>query len=86
MMGKIPIADDYDAMAMALPEGIDYEEYVIATYFAEVSANMGVSLKLAQAIAIEQSTGTWVNVPGETPEVRKRLVATVVSISMFPYF
>jgi len=83
-MGKIPVADDYDAMAMALPEGIDFEEYVIATYFAEVSANMGVSLKVAQAIAIEQSTGTWVNVPGETPEVRKRHVAKVVSISQFP--
>ncbi|MHA1266694.1 MAG: RuBisCO large subunit C-terminal-like domain-containing protein [Candidatus Helarchaeota archaeon] len=79
-----PVPDDYPSMAMALPEGVDFEEYVIATYFGEVSANMGISWKVAQAIAIEQSTGTWVAVPGETPEVRRRHVAKVLSISQIP--
>ncbi|NVM55624.1 MAG: ribulose 1,5-bisphosphate carboxylase [Candidatus Helarchaeota archaeon] len=83
-MSKKVEPDDYEAMAMALPEGIDFEEYVIATYYGEINANMGVSLKVAQAIAIEQSTGTWVAVPGETPEVRKRHVAKVISISQLP--
>ncbi|MHA1650155.1 MAG: RuBisCO large subunit C-terminal-like domain-containing protein [Candidatus Helarchaeota archaeon] len=83
-MSKIPEPDDYEAMAMALPEGVDYEEYIIATYYGELPSNMGVSWKLAQAIAIEQSTGTWTPVPGETPEVRKRHVAKVVSLSQLP--
>ncbi len=83
-MAEIPEKDDYPSMAMALPEGVDFEEYVVATYFAEVSANMGVSWKVAQAIAIEQSTGTWVCVPGETPEVRRRHVAKVLSVSQIP--
>jgi 2,3-diketo-5-methylthiopentyl-1-phosphate enolase len=83
-MSEKPVPDDYPSMAMALPEGVDYEEYVIGTYFGEVSANMGISWKVAQAIAIEQSTGTWVCVPGETAEVRRRHVAKVLSVSQIP--
>ncbi|MHA1359131.1 MAG: RuBisCO large subunit C-terminal-like domain-containing protein [Candidatus Helarchaeota archaeon] len=83
-MADKPVPDDYPSMAMALPEGVDFEEYVIATYFGEVPANMGISWKLAQAIAIEQSTGTWVAVPGETPEVRRRHVAKVLSVTQIP--
>ncbi|TFG04476.1 MAG: ribulose 1,5-bisphosphate carboxylase [Promethearchaeota archaeon] len=83
-MSEKPTPDDYPSMAMALPEGVDFEEYVVATYFGEISANMGISWKVAQAIAIEQSTGTWVCVPGETPEVRRRHVAKVLSVSQIP--
>jgi 2,3-diketo-5-methylthiopentyl-1-phosphate enolase len=40
--------------------------------------------KLAPMLAIEQSTGTWVPVPGETPEVRRRHVAKVIGCYEIP--
>jgi 2,3-diketo-5-methylthiopentyl-1-phosphate enolase len=36
------------------------------------------------ALAVEQSTGTWVAVPGETPEVRRRHVAKVLGVYELP--
>jgi len=41
---------------------------------------------VAHAAAIEQSTGTWTMVPGETVEVRKRHVAKVIGIYEVPYY
>ena len=65
---------EIESLPIALPDGVDYEEYIIGTYM--VSFPSGVPIpRLAPALAIEQSTGTWVPVPGETPEVRCRHVA-----------
>ena len=41
-------------------------------------------VKKISSIAIEQTTGTWVAVPEETPEVREKHVAKVVSIYEVP--
>ena len=88
---KPPWAEDevcelgpYDAEPYALPEGIDYEKHVIATYYVEFPKELDV-VSLAPVIAIEQSTGTWTPVPGETPEVRARHVAKVVNVFEAPY-
>ena len=43
----------------ALPDGVDYDEYVIATYLACFAAEVPIPL-LSMALAVEQSTGTWV--------------------------
>ncbi len=67
----------------ALPDGIDYDEYIIATYLASFAAEVPIPL-LAMALAIEQSTGTWVPVPGETPEVRCRHIAKVLGVYELP--
>ncbi len=67
----------------ALPDGVDYDEYVIATYLASFPAEVPIPL-LSMALAIEQSTGTWVPVPGETPEVRRRHVAKVLGVYEVP--
>jgi len=40
--------------------------------------------KLAPAFAVEQSTGTWVPVPGETPEVKRRHLAKVIGVYEIP--
>jgi 2,3-diketo-5-methylthiopentyl-1-phosphate enolase len=40
--------------------------------------------RLSLALAIEQSTGTWVAVPGETPEVRCQHVAKVIGVYEVP--
>lgn len=68
---------------VALPEGIDQGEYVLATYLVSFPAGIPVP-KLAPALAIEQSTGTWVPVPGETPEVRVKHIAKVIGVYEVP--
>ncbi|MBU1671005.1 MAG: ribulose 1,5-bisphosphate carboxylase [Actinobacteria bacterium] len=73
----------YDADPYALPEGIDFETHVIATYYVEFPKQLDV-VTLAPVIAIEQSTGTWTPVPGETPEVRARHIAKVVNVFEAP--
>lgn len=74
---------DVASLPIALPEGLERDEYLIATYL--VSFPKGVPVpQLAPALAIEQSTGTWLPVPGETPEVRRRHVAKVVGVYEVP--
>lgn len=76
--------EELEAQPEALPEGVDPEEYVIATYFLSLPSALD-PWDVARALAIEQSTGTWVPVPGETPEVRKKHVAKVVGLYETPY-
>ncbi|MBI4730046.1 MAG: ribulose 1,5-bisphosphate carboxylase [Acidobacteria bacterium] len=68
---------------VALPEGVDFEEYIVATYLAAYPAAVPLP-KLAPFLAVEQSTGTWVPVPGETPEMRARHVAKVIGVYEVP--
>jgi len=72
-------------LPMALPDGIDYNEYIIATYLGSFPAEVPIPL-LSMALAVEQSTGTWVPVPGETAEVRRRHVAKVLGVYEVPDF
>jgi 2,3-diketo-5-methylthiopentyl-1-phosphate enolase len=74
---------DLNALPVALPEAVDYEGYILATYLAQYPAKIDVH-RLAPAMAIEQSTGTWVPVPGETAEVRACHVAKVVGVHEAP--
>jgi hypothetical protein len=63
---------------LALPEQIAEDgSYVIATYYLETSVETEIVSKIS-AIAVEQTTGTWVPVPEETPEMREKHVAKVV--------
>jgi 2,3-diketo-5-methylthiopentyl-1-phosphate enolase len=68
---------------VALPEGVDYNEYIVATYLVSYHKIIPVP-RLSLALAIEQSTGTWVAVPGETPEVRCQHVAKVIGVYEVP--
>ncbi|MHA1299627.1 MAG: hypothetical protein ACTSO9_09350 [Candidatus Helarchaeota archaeon] len=45
-------APDYMAEPWALPDGIDFEDYIIATYIGNVDANINVEL-IGPALAIE---------------------------------
>ncbi len=71
------------AQPIALPEAIDLEEWVLATYLISAPKDFPMTW-LSQALAVEQSTGTWTPVPGETPEVRAGHVAKVVGIYEVP--
>jgi 2,3-diketo-5-methylthiopentyl-1-phosphate enolase len=75
----------YEAQPKALPESIDYGDFIIATYYAALPRDM-IMYYLAPFLAVEQSTGTWTAVPGETPEVRAKHVAKVVGIHEVPFF
>ena len=74
-----------DPIIMQLPEGMDKERFVIATYYcaAKPGTNM---VKFAAALAIEQTCGTWLKVPGETPEVRERAIGRVVGVYETPAY
>jgi len=74
---------DVESMPIALPDGVSYDDYLIATYLVSYPSGIPVP-KLAPALAIEQSTGTWVAVPGETPEVRRCHVAKVIGVYEAP--
>lgn len=67
----------------ALPDGVNYDDYLIATYLASFPAAMPIPL-LSMALAVEQSTGTWVPVPGETPEIRCQHIAKVIGVYSVP--
>ncbi len=69
----------------ALEDGIEIEKYIIATYTAALKPKM-MATTMAQFAAIEQSTGTWVRVPAETDEVRRRHVAKVLGVYEVPNF
>ncbi|MBW2050702.1 MAG: ribulose 1,5-bisphosphate carboxylase [Deltaproteobacteria bacterium] len=73
----------YDDQPMALPEGIDMEKHVIATYYVAMPKEVDM-LKMSPVLAIEQSTGTWTPVPGETPEIRAKHVAKIIGIYEAP--
>ena len=74
---------DIESLPMALPDGVNYDDYLVATYLASYPKAIPVP-KLAPGLAIEQSTGTWVPVPGETAEVRRAHVAKVIGVYELP--
>ncbi len=80
-------ADDifkqYDPIEESLQEGIDQEEYIIGTYAITLGPRMD-PWYMGRAAACEQSTGTWVPVPANTPELRSKYGAKVIGIYEVP--
>jgi 2,3-diketo-5-methylthiopentyl-1-phosphate enolase len=70
-------------LPIALPDGINYDEYIIGTYIVSYPAGLPVPI-IAPMLAVEQSTGTWVPVPGETAEVRCQHIAKVIGVYEMP--
>ena len=56
-----------DPIIMQFPENLDPERFVIATYYCATKPTTNM-VKFAAALAIEQTCGTWLKVPGETEE------------------
>jgi len=74
-----------DPTFMQFADGVDREKYMIATYFVQTRANVE-AVKYACALAVEQTTGTWVPVPGETQEVREKHLGRVVGLYEIPAY
>jgi 2,3-diketo-5-methylthiopentyl-1-phosphate enolase len=70
-------------LPLALPDGVDYDDYVIGTYLVSYAAALPIPI-IAPMLAVEQSTGTWVPVPGETLDVRCRHIAKVIGVYEVP--
>ncbi len=75
---------NYDPIIFCQHESLNYEDFVIATYAMWMKTSDW--LRRAGAIAVEQTTGTWMPVPHETPEVRRRHVGRVVGVYPVPSY
>lgn len=65
-------------------EGIDQDKYITGLYM--IKCETADMLKKVEAIALEQSTGTWVQLPEETDEIRERCVAKVLGVFEVPHY
>jgi 2,3-diketo-5-methylthiopentyl-1-phosphate enolase len=70
-------------LPLALPDGVEYDDYVVGTYLVSYSAALPIPI-IAPMLAVEQSTGTWVPVPGETLDVRCQHIAKVIGVYEVP--
>lgn len=64
-------------------EGLDLNEYVVGTYLVGAEPNEDPIIKAA-SIAIEQTTGSWADIPEETPELREKYAAKTIGIYEVP--
>jgi 2,3-diketo-5-methylthiopentyl-1-phosphate enolase len=67
---------------VVLPEGINPDDYVVATYLLR-SREKDILQRVA-AMASEQTTGTWIQVPGETSQLRERHQGKVLGVWEVP--
>jgi len=67
----------------ALHEEIHNRDFLLATYFIELGQDVDVLAK-ASAMAVGQTVGTWVPVPGITDEMREHYMGRVVNVLNVP--
>jgi 2,3-diketo-5-methylthiopentyl-1-phosphate enolase len=73
-----------DPLIQITPESCDPDKYILATYL--ITAPAKSAHEVMQAIALEQSTGTWTGVPEETEAVRIQSVAKIPAIYEVPHY
>lgn len=64
-------------------EGLDLNEYVVGTYLVGAEPQEDPIIKAA-SIAIEQTTGSWADIPEETPELRETYAAKTIGLYEVP--
>lgn len=72
-----------DSVLYAMSEQIRQEEYVIATYYIKQPREIDI-MKKAASLAVGQTIGTWVPVPGITDEIREKYMGKVIHIYDVP--
>src|SRR4030067_2935826 len=72
----------FDFDQYAIPEGTNTEDYVVATYLFR--SRLKDMLKQAALMATEQTTGTWIGVPGETRDLMEVHRGKVLAIWEVP--
>lgn len=72
-----------DSVMYALPENIRNKAFVIASYYIKLNKGADI-LKKASALAVGQTIGTWIPIPGITEEIREKYMGKVVSVFDVP--
>ncbi|MBR2801334.1 MAG: hypothetical protein IKE21_01915 [Erysipelotrichaceae bacterium] len=72
-----------DEKLYVLPETAKGKELVIATYYIDLPYSVDI-VKKAEALAVGQTIGTWVPIPGITDEIRDKYMGKVVNIFDVP--
>lgn len=68
-----------DTVLYALPEMLHKKNYVVASYYMKLPKKVDI-LKKAGALAVGQTIGTWIPVPGITDEIREKYMGKVVNV------
>ena len=74
-----------DNLVFSLPEAIHDDNFVFAFYYLKLPRQIDV-YKKASSLAIGQTIGTWVPVPGITDNIRKKYMGRVVNIFDIPSY
>lgn len=64
-------------------EGINLEEYIVATYLVGAKYNEDPIIK-GVSIAVEQTTGSWADIAGETADIREKYSAKLLGYYEVP--
>lgn len=72
-----------DQYLFSLPENIRDKDFIVATYYIKIDKNVDI-VKKASSLAIGQTIGTWVPVPGITDTLRERYMGKVIQIYDIP--
>ncbi len=72
-----------DEKLYCLPENIREKEYIIATYYIKLDKSIDIMAKAA-SLAIGQTIGTWLPIPGITDEIRENHMGKVIQIYDVP--
>jgi len=72
-----------DSVLYALSEHIHGQNYVIASYYIKLPKEVDV-IKKASTLAVGQTIGTWIPIPGITDEIREKYMGKVVNIFDIP--
>ena len=67
---------------LAAADGLDRDEYILATYYLETPSTELVKYSLG--VALEQTTGTWVKVHGETSDLREKHAGKITQLFKIP--
>ncbi len=72
-----------DSVLYTLPETIHKQNYIIASYHIRLPKEADI-LKKAAALAVGQTIGTWIPIPGITEEIRETYMGKVVNVFDVP--
>lgn len=72
-----------DSVLYTLSENIHKQNYVMASYYIKLPKEVDV-LKKASTLAVGQTIGTWIPIPGITEEIREKYMGKVVNIFDVP--
>ncbi len=68
-----------DSVLYTLPEMIHKQNYVVASYYIKLPKDVDI-LKKAGTLAVGQTIGTWIPIPGITEEIREKYMGKVVNV------